>query len=98
MFPRIFLLHRRRQQIVLRIIVDHGLGQYLVLLRVSRRMLQMGFHKGSDLIHIKINVRDIFRPDILDPVKAFQYAVQQIFRVNRHSLRLSFCLYCKTAF
>ena len=23
----IFLLHRRRQQIILRIIVDHGLGQ-----------------------------------------------------------------------
>ena len=60
----IFLLHRRRQQIILRIIIDHGLGQDAVFGLGPHCGTQLTIHKGQYLIHIQINIRNVFRLDI----------------------------------
>ena len=58
MLPGILLLDRGRKKAVLGIVVDHGLGQYLVF-RIPFGLGQMVFHKGSDLIHIQVNLRNL---------------------------------------
>ena len=63
MFFGIFLLDRRREQIVLRIVVDHGLSQDLVL-RVALGALEMLLHKCGHLVHIELDIRDLLRADI----------------------------------
>ena len=51
MLSGVFLFLRRWQEIVLRIVVDHGLGQDLVVIvTLGRRKLLV--HEGSNLIHI----------------------------------------------
>ena len=60
MFLRIFLLHRRRKQIVFCIIVDHGLGQDAVLGLRAYCRTQLAVHKSQHLIHIQINIRNVF--------------------------------------
>ena len=70
----IFLFHRRRQKIVLCIIIDHCLRQYLIRFLPCRTFQPM-IHKSSNLIHVKIDIRDICRFDIIYAVKAFHYAV-----------------------
>ena len=74
-FFAVFLFHGRRQKIILRIIVDHGLCQDLVRLRISRCIFQLTFHKSRNLIHIQINIGNIRRFDILNSAKAFHNAV-----------------------
>ena len=55
----ITLLLRGREQIVLGIVVDHGLGQDLVIV-VALGGCKLILHESSDLVHVKINVRQIF--------------------------------------
>ena len=69
-FFRILLPDRRGKKIVLGIIVDHGLGQDLVLLVAPGRG-ELRIHEGGHLIHIQVNIRNIIRMDIVDPGKAF---------------------------
>ena len=66
--PGIFFLRGRRKQIIFRIIVDHGLGEDLVL-GITPGLLQVFFHKRSHLVHVKINVRDILWPDVIQTGK-----------------------------
>ena len=50
MFLGIFLLLGRREQVVLRVVIDHGLCEDLVL-RVPFGRSQLGVHEGGYLIH-----------------------------------------------
>lgn len=54
----IFLLIWCRQQMILRIIIDHGLGKNLVI-RAALEISEMAFHEGCDLIHVKVNVWNV---------------------------------------
>ena len=51
MIPGILLLLRRREQVVLCIIINHGLRKQLIL-RVTLGGFQMLVHEGCHLIHI----------------------------------------------
>ena len=54
----IFLLIWCRQQMILRIIIDHGLGKNLVI-RAALEISEMTFHEGCNLIHVKVNVWNV---------------------------------------
>ncbi len=88
----ILLLHGRREKIVLRVVVDHGLGQDLVL-AVPLGGREMLVHKGRDLIHVQIDVGNLFRPDVIDVVETFKYAVQYIIRIYFHNITPMHLLY-----
>ena len=68
MFFGIFFLFWRRKKIVFRIIVDHGLCQNLIIL-MPLGCGKLGIHECCHLIHVKIDIRDIFRFYIVDFVK-----------------------------
>jgi len=68
MFFGIFFLFRWRKKIVFCIIVDHGLSQDLIVL-MPLGCGKLGIHKCCHLIHVKIDIRDIFRFYIVDFVK-----------------------------
>ncbi len=76
MLSRIFFLIRRRQKIVLGIIIYHRFRQNLVFARISCRSFQAGLHKSRHLVHIQINIRNIFSFNISNPVETVQNAVQ----------------------
>ena len=56
------------EQVVLGVVVDHGLRQDLVL-RVALGLLQMFVHKGGHLVHIEIDVRNLFRFNVIQAVQ-----------------------------
>ena len=64
----IFFLLRRRKQVVLGIVVDHGFCQDLVIL-VALGCLKLPIHKCCNLIHIQINSRYILRTDMIHPIQ-----------------------------
>ena len=47
----ITLLFRRRKKLIFGVIIDHGLGQNLVI-PVALGGSQLFFHEGCDLIHV----------------------------------------------
>ena len=55
MISPVFLSDGRDQDLILDIIVDHGLGQDLVRLRIPGQMAHTLVHKGGDLVHIQID-------------------------------------------
>ena len=55
MLPGIPLFFRRGKELVLCVIVDHGLGQDLVIIMTFGGS-EIIFHKGRDLIHVKIDI------------------------------------------
>ena len=55
MLPGIALLFRRGKELVLCVIVDHGLGQDFVII-MTLGGSEIIFHKGCDLIHVKSNI------------------------------------------
>ena len=63
-FLGVALFLRRRQKLIFRIVVDHGLGKDLIIF-VPLRVLQMFIHKMGDLIHIQVDIRNITRPDVI---------------------------------
>ena len=63
MFLRIPLLLRRREQIVLRIVVDHRFRQRLIFL-IPFVLRKIFIHERRHLIHIKLNRRKILRCNI----------------------------------
>ena len=65
MFLCVLLLLGRRQEIVLRVVVDHRLGEDLVS-GITARLLQVFIHIGRHLIHVEIDVRNIRRIDQID--------------------------------
>ena len=77
MFPRILLLLRRGKKFVLRVVVDHGFGQDLVV-GISLAGRQLGVHKSCDLVHIQRNIRDIFRGYIADLLELFHDCSQHV--------------------
>ena len=92
MLSGILLLHGRREKIVLRVVVDHGLGQDLVL-AVALGGREMLVHKGRDLVHVQIDIGNLFRPDVIDVVETFKYAVQYIIRIYFHNITPMHLLY-----
>ena len=92
MLPGIFLSDRRRQQIILCIIVDHCLCHNLVITWISGRIAKIFIHKSRHLIHVKIDIRNVRRLHITDPVKTLHDTIQQIFRVYMHMLYHAFPL------
>ena len=64
MLPGVFFLLRRGKQIVLRVVIDHGLCQDLVVF-VAFGGGQLGIHKGRDLIHVQIDIGNILGADII---------------------------------
>ena len=91
MFLIVFFLNGRWQQIVFCIIIDHGLGKDLVLVLKAGSIFKAAVHEGSDLIHIQINVGDIFGLDKADTPKTLHYGIDKIACIKCHSviLRLS---------
>ena len=75
MLLAVFLFYRRRQKIIFCIIIDHGLCQDLIFTWIAGRIFQLTVHECSDLIHIKINARNIFQADMLDPVQTCKNTV-----------------------
>ena len=63
----IFLLIRGRQEVVLGVVVDHGLCENLVLL-AALEILQVFLHKCGHLIHVEGNLRDLGRLYMGEPV------------------------------
>ena len=72
------LFFRGREQTILGVVIDHGFGENLVI-RMALGGCQLLFHKGGNLIHIKINIRQRVRFDVIDPGDAFQNAVYHVF-------------------
>ena len=87
MLSGILLFLGRRKQTVLRVIIDHRLGQNLVVL-VPLGALKLTVHEGSHLIHVKIDAGDVFGMDIVDPIQTFQNALQEILTVYCHRYHL----------
>ena len=83
MFPGILLFYRRGKKMIFCIIVDHRLGQDLVVL-ISLCGGELFVHKGSDLIHVKIDVRYFFRSDIINVGQTVKNAVQYIICIYFH--------------
>ena len=66
MFFAVFLLDRRWKQIVFCIVVNHGFGQNLVI-GMTLGSCKLGIHEGCNLIHVKVNIWNTFRTDIVNP-------------------------------
>ena len=71
MISGVFFLVRRGENVIFRVVIDHGLGQQLVL-RAALYLLQVGVDKGGNLIYVQINIRDIFGFHIIQPGICFQ--------------------------
>ncbi len=92
MFLRILLLHGRGKQVVLGIIIDHGLGQDLIVI-VTLGGVELFLHEGGHLIHVEIYIGNIAGPHILDPRDTGQDAFQHVLRVNCHFITSMQLLY-----
>ena len=84
----VFLLHRRRKEIVLGVVVDHGLCQDLVL-AVPAGGAELALHECRDLVHVQVDIWNILRLYIVDPGDALQDAVQHVLCVNCHKFTTS---------
>ena len=92
----ILLFLGRWKQTVLGVVVDHRLGQNLIIL-VTLGCFQLTVHKGGHLIHIKVNAGHVLRPDIIDSIQAFQNTLQKILTVDCHKNHLkSYYIVLKT--
>ena len=89
MLTGIFLFGGRREQIIFRIIIDHGFGQDLVS-RMAPGLFQVLFHKRGHLIHIEVNIRDILRTDIIQTGKSIKNAFQHVRCIDCHRVHLRF--------
>ena len=78
MIPIISLFFRRRQELVLGIIVDHGFGQCLIIV-VPLDRIQISLHKPCHLIHIEIQIRNILGLYIVKGVEIFNYFINHCF-------------------
>ena len=83
MFLGIFLFLRRGKKIIFHIIVDHRLGENRIFF-VTLCGIKFPFHKGDDLIHVQIDIRQGFQLCMVNAGETFQYAVKQIVCVDRH--------------
>ena len=73
----IFLLFRRRKKVIFGVIIDHGFCQNLVVVRALAGS-KTGIHKCRDLIHVQINVGNVFRVNIVN-ITEFAYNVHDAF-------------------
>ena len=89
MVAGILFLIRRRKQIVLGIIIDHGLREDLVLPGITGRMPQSLIHKGQYLIHVQIHSRNLLGADIGQLIHPFHDLVINFLQIVVH-LRLRF--------
>ena len=65
MIATVALLIRRRQKLVLRIVVDHRLRQHLIL-RMPLDGREVSVHEAGHLIHVELEVRDVIGGDVPD--------------------------------
>ena len=73
----IFLLFRWRKKIVFGVVIDHGFCQNLVIVGALAGS-KAGIHKCGHLIHVQINVRNVFRVNIVN-ITEFAYNVHDAF-------------------
>ena len=74
----IFLFHRGRQEPVFGVVVDHGFGDnhFIRIVAGARNAL---IHEGGYLVHIEIDVRNIFRLDMGETVHIGHQVLQSFF-------------------
>ena len=65
MFFGVLFLHRWWKKIILGVIIDHCLGKNLIIF-VAFTGCQFFFHKGSNLIHVQIYIRNVIRPHVIN--------------------------------
>ena len=70
----IFLFMWGWQQTILCIIVDHGLGQNLII-RIALGWCEVALHKGCHLIHVQVNIRNGLRFDMIDAPETGENAI-----------------------
>jgi len=103
MFTGVTLLLRRREKLVLRVIVDHGLSQDLVIL-VTFGGGKILFHKSCHLIHVQVDIRDLIRFYIIKFSDFCKNAVHHFFFIACHHIITSALYYivlnttCKETF
>ena len=56
----VFFLFGRRYQVIFGIVVNHGFCENFVIV-MALGVLQLGIHEGCDLVHIKADIRNVFR-------------------------------------
>ena len=78
---------RGRQQVVLGIVVDHGLGQDLVVF-ITLGIFQLIIHESGDLVHIEIDIRHIFHLDVVDGGDDIEYLSVHFFGIGSHFCHL----------
>ena len=74
----IFLLVRRRKEVVLGVVVDHGLGQDLVL-RVTLGLCQPLVHKCGQLVHVQRDIGDLFWFYVVKAIQTREDLPEQFF-------------------
>ena len=67
----VFFTYRRGKEVVFGIVIDHSLCEYLVL-RISLQLPQVFLHKGSYLVHIKVDLWDIFNFYVIQAVQVLE--------------------------
>ena len=85
MLPGIPLFFRRGKELVLCVIVDHGLGQDLVII-MTLGGSEIIFHKGCDLIHVKSNIGNFIGFYIIKLSNFCKNAVHHFFFVFCHRI------------
>ena len=85
MFPGVAFLLRRGEKLILGVVVDHGLGQDLVIL-VTFGGSEIFFHESSDLIHVKIDVWDFIWFYIIKLSNFRKNAAHHLFFVSCHHI------------
>ena len=85
MFPGVAFLLRRGEKLILGVVVDHGLGQDLVIL-VTFGGSEIFFHESSDLIHVKIDVWDFIWFYIIKLCNFRKNAAHHLFFVSCHHI------------
>ena len=77
MIPGILFLHGRRDQVILRVIVDHRLREDLVP-RIALAGGELVLHEGGDLIHIERNIRDLSGIHVIQVLEISQKGGQDL--------------------
>ena len=62
--PAVLLFDGRDKHLILDIVVDHGLGQKLVIFRVAGKAAEVFLQKGCDLVHVEVDPGNVRGMDL----------------------------------
>ena len=94
MIAVIFLFDRRKKDLVLDIIVDHGLGQELVAFGIAGQSAEVVLQKCRHLVHVEIDPGYVVCVNVGKGVKDLFEFPAHLFRLRAH---LSWLLYYASA-